>query len=76
MSDGFSDKPLTVRGITTKPKWKWSDSYRDEQRASQNAGFQRDSDAEHEYVKWYAEKHGISVDEARRRVLGNPDYRD
>ncbi len=71
MSKTFSDAPLKVDGITVRPKWKWSAQHRAEVAADIRESGRSDLDPEEakdRYVQWYAKQHGLSIDEARRRV--------
>ncbi len=72
MSKDFSDAPLTVNGVTVKPKWKWSAQYRAEVADSMRQSGKNDlspEDAEQRYVEWYAEKNGLTHDEARAQIF-------
>ena len=71
MTQDFSDAPLIIDGITIKPKFRWSKQYRADVAEGMRATGQTDiSESEREslYIKWYAEKHELTRDEARRRV--------
>ena len=71
MSKDFSAAPLTVNGTTVKPKWRWSAQHRAEVAEGMRQNSQSDIppvEAERRYVEWYAAKHGLSIDVARRRV--------
>ncbi len=73
MSQDFSDAPLTVAGITVKPTWRWSAQYRAEvAEGMRQAGKGSLSivETEQRYVEWYADRHGLTEAEARRRVEG------
>ena len=75
MTDDFSDAPLTIDGITVQPKHRWSAGYRDHVAETMRATGQTDiSESEREslYIKRYAEKHGLTRDEAQRRVKARP----
>ena len=73
MSNDFSDAPLTVAGITIKPQWQWSAQYRAEvaDGMRQNArSHLRPFEAEARYVQWYAEKNGLTTEQALQRIEG------
>lgn len=71
MSETFSDKPLTVAGVTIRPKQPWSPQYRSYVREQLRALGKADVPpevVEDRYVAWYAHKHRISIEEARARL--------
>ena len=71
MTQDFSDAPLIIDGITVKPKFRWSKQYRDHVAETMRATGKTDiseSERNLRYIKWYAEKHELTRDEARRRV--------
>ena len=73
MAEDFSDAPLTVDGVTVKPSWPWSREYRAQVAAELRATSKSSlppGEAERRYVEWYAQKHDLSVKEARLRVKG------
>lgn len=73
MAGEFSDKPLTVDGVTVKPKWAWSDTYRREvadMLKSSALTHLPAGERELRYAKWYAAKHGLSLEEAIARLSG------
>ncbi len=73
MTKDFSDAPLTVNGITVQPKWQWSAQHRTDvadsmrQNAHSHLGWR---EAEQRYVEWYADKYGLTIDDARQRIEG------
>ena len=72
MSKDFSDAPLKVNGITIQPKSPWSAEYRAHVANNMSLVGRRDlspEEIEDRYVKWYAEKNGLTHDEARRRIF-------
>lgn len=70
-----SDKPLSVGGITTTPKWRWSTQYRQHYSRYLKAAPPPNDDAVRTriYLDWYAGKHDIDRSEAAAR-LGVPSY--
>ena len=71
MTKAFSDAPLTVNGITIKPKWKWSAQHRAEVAESMRQGGKSHlgwREAEQRYVQWYADRHGLTIQQARACV--------
>ncbi|KKK85007.1 hypothetical protein LCGC14_2777610 [marine sediment metagenome] len=73
MSKDFSDAPLTVNGVTVKPTWLWSKRYRAEVAESMRQNGKshlRTGEADQLYVEWYADQHGLTETEARRRIEG------
>ncbi len=73
MTQNFSDAPLTVDGVTVKPTWKWSSTYRARVADELQRTTKSDLDlmqAESRYIAWYAQEHGLTLDAARVRVKG------
>ena len=73
MSKDFSDKPLTVDGVTVKPTWAWSREYRAQVTQQLRALGQTHveaSEAEGRYVEWYAQENQLTLDEARAKIKG------
>lgn len=69
----FSDEPLVADGVKIKPKWPWSRQYRREVAETLRAQGRNGIPSkvrEHRYIEWYADKHGISWKEARKRIRG------
>jgi len=73
MGYDFSSAPLTVDGVTVNPTWPWSKEYRASVAAELRRATKCDlspEETERRYVAWYAQEHGLSLDEARAKVKG------
>lgn len=71
MTKDFSDAPLKVDGVTVKPTWPWSSAYRESVAAELRRASTGDlppEETKRRYVAWYAEKHGLTLEEARERI--------
>lgn len=71
MTQDFSDAPLTVNGITVKPTWPWSKTYRAEVAEGMKQSGKGDlspKETERRYVEWYADQHGLSLSQAREKI--------
>ncbi len=71
MGKDFSNAPLTVDGVTVNPTWAWSTEYRASVAAELRHATKGDlspEETEHRYVEWYADKHGLSLKQARLRI--------
>ena len=73
MGEDFSDAPLTVNGVTVNPTWPWSKEYRlhvaDGMRRTGRSDLSP-KEIKARYVAWYAQEHGLGLDEARAKVRG------
>lgn len=72
MSQDFSDAPLTVDGITVRPDFPWSTNYRAHVAAQMREGGTSHlpaSEREDRYVEWYADANGLTLEQARERIM-------
>ena len=69
----MSDAPITVDGVTYTPKWNWSSQQRRSFGEHMRAVGRREQVSDREriaqYVEWYANQRGLSLDAARRQLL-------
>ncbi len=73
MTEDFSSAPLVVDGVTVQPTWRWSKQYRADVATELRAmgeSHLSSHDAERRYVAWYAQEHGLGLEDARARVKG------
>ncbi len=78
MSQDFSDSPLTVHGVTVQPTWPWSKQYRAVVAESMRRINRTDlspEEAERRYIEWYAEKNGLTYQQAREKFDGTVEVR-
>ena len=73
MGYDFSSAPLTVDGVTVNPTWPWSKEYRASVAAELRRATKGDlspREIKARYVAWYAEKHGLTLHQARVKIEG------
>ena len=69
----MSDAPSTVDGVAYTPKWDWSPQQRrafgEHMRAVGRREQVSDRERVAQYVEWYANERGLSLDAARREMI-------